>query len=368
VPPAASTRRAAVRQSARRALVAGLAVFVLIQAVSAVLIEVRFPILRAPRLTSRVQRFLTEANAAPSPGTVVFLGSSRVQYGLRVSTLCEQLRSSDSRPVVAFNWGVGGGGPFTSLLQWRRLRAAGGRPDLVVVEALPTLLGDLDSLPEADESRLPTSELTRDEIALLHRYAPARAHLQRDNLLLRAVPLYGHRHALVSQVGRRLLPMPQWRLTDAGQDNEEDVPPQKYASALALAHREYFDRLQRFQPGGPALAALRELLDDLRTARVPMAVLVMPEGPVFRSWYPPGAWPTVAGWLGGLCREYGAAFINARDWFDSEVPFFDSHHLTIAGSRLFSAQLAREEIAPRLRRLSEEGVRGQQSGVRKQSH
>jgi hypothetical protein len=77
----------------------------------------------------------------------------------------------------------------------------------------------------------------------------------------------------------------------------------------------------------------------------------MPEGPAFRSWYGPGAWPRVRGLVDGLGREFGARVIDARCWMPEDA-FSDSHHLLPAPAAVFTARLGREAIAPLLRKFA----------------
>jgi hypothetical protein len=71
---------------------------------------------------------------------------------------------------------------------------------------------------------------------------------------------------------------------------------------------------------------LCELLADCRAAGVRAALLWMPEGPTFRTWYPPGVGPTVHDWLTAVAAAHGAALIER-----------------------FSERLAREGALPLLR-------------------
>src|SRR5205085_642594 len=71
------------------------------------------------------------------------------------------------------------------------------------------------------------------------------------------------------------------------------------------AHFSYY--FGRFPIGGPGCAALRESLALCRAERVPVALVLMPEGPAFRGFYPPGARVQLNAFLAELHRDYGAA-------------------------------------------------------------
>jgi hypothetical protein len=73
----------------------------------------------------------------------------------------------------------------------------------------------------------------------------------------------------------------------------------------------------------------------------------MPEGPIFRSWYPPAVWQQIEGALTELSRECGVPLLDLRECV-GEADFFDSHHLYPEGAAVYTRRLA-ERIAPLLR-------------------
>jgi hypothetical protein len=117
----------------------------------------------------------------------------------------------------------------------------------------------------------------------------------------------------------------------------------------------YQPRLAAFHLNELQCQAVRELLASCRKERVAVALVVMPEGPTFRSWYPLGAWESVQDWLTRISREYDAPLINAREWIANEDDFMDSHHLLLSGRGKFTERLGREYILPLLRRLPNQG-------------
>ena len=123
---------------------------------------------------------------------------------------------------------------------------------------------------------------------------------------------------------------------------------------LIFANADYQNRLARFRMGGPQCQALCELLASCRKEGLPVALVVMPEGPTFRSWYPPGTWENIKEWLTQVSREYDAPLVNAREWIDDENDFKDSHHLLRSGRDKFKERLARECIFPLLSRTPDQ--------------
>jgi hypothetical protein len=123
--------------------------------------------------------------------------------------------------------------------------------------------------------------------------------------------------------------------------------------AMQLASDQYHPQLAGFHLGGPQCQALRELLASCRKEGTPVALVVMPEGPAFRSWYPPGTWEIAKKWLTQMSEEYDAPLVIARDWIDDEEDFLDSHHLLRSGREKLIRRLGREYVLPLLRRRKE---------------
>src|SRR5262249_51105775 len=159
-----------------------------------------------------------------------------------------------------------------------------------------------------DEQALPVTRLDSFDMPVLDRYrGNTRPNLRREVAVAEANALYSRRFAIAQALSPRLLPSCDdhkrpfvWPANLPFDDGEPS--PQQGAEGLALAHKEYSRYLRDYQPG--RCEALRELLTACREADVPAALVVLPEGPVFRDWYAPGVWPRVQGWLDDIGREY----------------------------------------------------------------
>jgi len=258
--------------------------------------------------------------------------------------------------MAAFNFGIAGGGSLTELLNWSRLGRDGIRPNLLLVEVLPALFSSQLPSLEFDESFLPADRLGWQDLPLIKRYAGNdRTGLRRD--WYEAWPLAGYssRFSLLNLVGPDFLP-PAYRLggdkdlDQYGAPRFLDVPvtSQERLRATEYAHQDYAGRFAVFHLGGAQCTALRELLASCRREGVPVALVITPEGPTFRSWYPPETWRAIEEWLTEISREYDAPLVNAREWIDDEGDFLDSHHLLASGSAKFMDRLGREAIVPPL--------------------
>jgi hypothetical protein len=360
----APLRAPAIRAWSRRvcsrrsfiAILSGLTMFTAFQLGLATVVEIGLPQIRDrvyERRLHLVEKSLRAKNA--KPWTVLMMGSSRVQWGFRVGKSEEKdWTEIVGHPVAAFNFGVPGTASLTELLTWNRLRRDGVRPKLLLIEVLPAFL----AAPAHDlgEVILPTDRIGWRDLPLIERYAGnTRRGLRRDWLESWPIAGYTHRFGLISLVGRDLLP-PTYRqnegLDESGAPEVLNTPikPEERRRRTQHAAEEYHSLLAGFQLGGPQCQALRELLASCRKEGVPAAMVVMPEGPTFRSWYPPGTWETIKEWLTQVSREYDAPLVNAHEWLDDEEDFMDSHHLLLSGRNKFKERLERECIFPMLQR------------------
>jgi hypothetical protein len=355
-----SRRRAQVRQACA-AILSGFTLFALIQLGLAIGVDNGLQKVRDPLYGCRLDIIRRRVRMAPvRPWTVLMLGSSRTQFGLRVGIGEEKAWAETlGRPVLTFNFGIAGGGPMTELLTWRRLRRDGVRPNLLLVEVLPPLLCDQRPPRDYGETFLPTDRLSWQDLALVKRYTGSdRTDLRRDWLESWPLPWYAHRLGLMSLVRPDFLP-PEYRLQgDEALDEsgglrflEGPVTPATRVQATQRAHDGYGVFFTGFRLGGPQCEALRELLSSCRQEGVPAKLVLMPEGPTFRGWYSPETWQAIHQWLAQLSQEYDAPLVNAREWIDDENYYQDSHHLLASGAHIFTERLGRESILPSLQRM-----------------
>jgi hypothetical protein len=320
--------------------------FAALQLGLAVAIECWLLELRDPYAGHKMARLCRRARTGPA-ATVVVLGSSRADCGLRAQPLEKRLTEEVGRPVVVFNFGLPGGGPVGELLTLKRLLSKGVRPDLLLVEVLPPLLSSQNPRPW-EALWMDYSHLGVFDLVLLENYGfPSdRLHSQWWETL--PVPWYAYRFNILSTVAPTWLPWAvrqDWcREVDAwGRSRNESVvdTPEKALRARLRARKEYQPYLRGFRLGGPACQALRDLLTLGRRENIRTVLLMMPEGPLFRSWYPPEAWPQIQAYLDELTREFGTPVINARAWLAEEL-FKDSHHLRPEGAEVFTRRIGGE--------------------------
>jgi hypothetical protein len=319
--------------------------FVAVQAVLVWLVERRMPSLRDPQYGSRLALLRRRLAAAPGRPLVLFMGTSRTLNGVRPSLL-------PAGPVVSFNFGQCASGPLRQVLILRRLLRAGIRPAHIYLEVLPA------QLPGVGEADLLLSQRWPGlgDWGTFRRYWPAMYSRRRwwgKNLL----PCVSLRDRLVCC----LLPWarPPWARPGRGDGSEADDDGffgfDETVSGAALARWRAKVRasaavpLARFTIRAGPDRALRHFLSLCRRRRIPVSLLLLPEGSECRSWYPPFALARLNDYLDGVRREYGVEVVDARRWVGDEG-FSDSVHLLPRGADVFTRRFGREVYQPLLRR------------------
>lgn len=340
------------RRRARSALLLGLAAFVAVQLALAVAIETCWPIFRDPDYVQKATRLHHRLAVSPMPDAVVMFGSSRTVFALDGTPVEAELEKKRGRPAVVFNFGLWGAGPANYLLCLDRLLAEGTRPDVVLIEVLPTFL-TCGAGPRRDLGRLTADRLSRQELEALERLGYPMTERCRDWWLGWPVPCYAHRLSLLNATLPFFLP-PHLRATwSSNPDRSCFVPLPWYTGPvwqeayIRKAYGEYAHLLCDFHLGGACPNALRRLLATCHQEGIVAALVLMPEGSLFRSWYAADTLRQVHAFLADLGREFHPVLVDAREWIEDEG-FSDSHHLRPAGATQFSLRLGREVILPLL--------------------
>jgi len=348
-------RRSGLSKRGRTTLAWAVAIFAAAQLSLAAAIELWLPQLRDPIYGDKLNQLRSCIAAAPA-GTplVVMLGSSRAVHGLNAGLLEQQLAKRQGRPVIAYNFGIPGAGPFTELICLKRLLAEGIRPDLALIEVLPPMLAG--QTPSFDLGQFPADRIWLHETALIERYTNRifpEQRLAADWWAGWWSPIHAHRFAVMRAICPQFVP-PEGRghlfarFDERGWNimPEQVKTPERAQAALETARKEYAGILAQFKLGGASCQALHELLDLCKRERISAGLVLMPEGPAFRSWYPVAARREIGAFVSGLSDRYSVQLIDAREWI-AEKSFLDSHHLLAPGSQEFSLTLARRAELPR---------------------
>jgi hypothetical protein len=290
-----------------------------------------------PDTEFRLRKELIQARVAEDPNRPLFvmIGSSRVVGGFNPDDLSD-ITSTTGQKVLCFNFGHVEAGPVCNLIQLKRLLHAGIKPKWLIVEIAPMYC--------ADERNLFVHNLSWEDIdtvARFHPYQKFTGSFLRNHFL---APWFRYRGDLQERYLGEHPPRPvQCNLSSFGWGGSLEVVEPKQREEWTERARVMFAPVlgKGFRIAPMAHRAYRELLALCQKEHIEVALLMMPEGNNFQSWYTPVAQERLQEFINELVREYGVAVHDARSWFDDSF-FADSHHLAREGTRQFSQRLERE--------------------------
>ncbi|HJZ57761.1 MAG TPA: hypothetical protein VKE74_22570, partial [Gemmataceae bacterium] len=282
---------------------------------------------------------------------VVVLGSSRSAMGLSPAHV---RRGAGADELLVGNCSQTACLPIGQRLNLGRLLDTGPVPDYVLVEVLPPVLAD----PRPVEEQVRLQRLGRADLARLRPYLKEPDRVLARWAGTRVAGWYAYRYDLLAHAGRADLIPPHFRQDCLwsglppdgwGPFDPPAWPPEVRAGHLAVAHQTYDWLLADFRVNPETIRPHRDLLAECRARGIRAALLLMPESPTFRGWYPPAARVRVRDYLDELSREFGVPVFDASAWIDDEAAFMDGHHLLRPGAERFSERLGRECVGPWVR-------------------
>jgi len=346
------------RRRAARAIVWGFAIFAGTQFALGLASEL-YPRIRDPLYGDKKVKL---ARRLPSEGerptTIVMLGSSRTGLAFHGKRVEERFAQDLSQPAVAFNMGVPASGPITHLVYLNRLIDDGITPDIVVVEVFPSMLTDGPVAPlEQNWFYADRLRYREQDIVIRNGFNAEKVHDRWWRST--ALPAYTLRFQLLSRISPSWIP---WQVRfdwsrgtdDSGWGKSVNQTPteSERAAGLARARAEYAPLLANLQLGGPAVGALAELVQRCQELKIPIRLVLMPEGSEFRKFYPPVVNERIDRFFADFTAKHGLApVVDARTWLGDEM-FWDSHHMLVSGAEKFTDQLTTEVIVPEFKNAS----------------
>lgn len=355
----------------RRAALWGLLFFVCIQSALSVYLNQQRLELRDPVFGLRLRTLRKRMKEHPGAPLVLVFGSSRALNGLSPAYMPVSHAQKGPAPLV-YNFAFAGAGSVRELMTFRRLRAAGIRPDWLLIEVWP-LLWPEDGV-FAERLLIAEDELCWTDLTVLTRYLPGKLDFLARALKGNLAPLVCYRSRLLRAAARSLLPRDlDQRLAQEDADwtssDETGWLPCRKIPADRVAQRREVDKgllvavplLDPLRISPDSDRALRELLDECRADGIRTALFLMPEHSACRGWYTPETQAAVCAYLRRVSGEYQVPVIDTRDWAPDEH-FADFCHMTPQGVKPFSERFARDVLRPWLQgRLLDRTVLLQQS-------
>jgi hypothetical protein len=342
------------QQRGRRAVLIGLALFLVgqVAVARAVLWDNS---LRDQDYAHKLALLRARLAASPRPLTVVQVGSSRTVFGLRGGEAEPWLSERLGRPVVLFNMGFTSSGPIGNLRTFQRLLDDGIRPDLLLVEIMPPFLTIQCSNCEFAPDHFAASRLGFPEVQAMRRHGPRfRGALEQEWWPAWGVSVYTYRFPLLTRLVPAILPPsltegPMTTVDASGWLQLRRLVPDQDLRCLPQARASYYPLMQDFWVGPEEVGAVRETVERARQEGIAVAMVLMPEGPIFRSWYTAATRKKMARALSWLRSEQGVPVFDLRRGLP-EKAFCDSHHLYPEGAGRFTRRLA-ACIEPLLREI-----------------
>ncbi len=340
---------------ARRALLAGALTFGIFTLAGGFCVERYLPDARDPEFAGKLSRLRARLREAPGAPLVLMMGSSRVSLGFRAGDVHVR---KDQSPALVFNFGISGGGPLVELLALRRLLAEGIRPDLLLVEVLPPAFNHAGKR-SLEEIWLQGGRMRFAEAVELGHYHGDPGRLVRRWLRARLKPWGNLYHVAQSHLTGE---GPDDPTPDRGPAPEVvdgygwephfiyGIRPEQRLHYLEVARAQYHDSMGEYQPSESTVSALEAFLAVCRQNHIAVALVLMPEGPQFASFYPPGLRESLCGQACEICKAHGLPLVDARDWLPEEG-FWDSHHQLPTGAAQFTSRLVRDALEPILQSL-----------------
>lgn len=320
--------------------------FVALQVALNLYVDGRHPEWYDAEFGARLETLRARMAEAPGRPLLLLVGSSRTEMNFLPEQLPPLHTPSGARPL-AFNFSHLGAGPVMNLVEVKRLLRSGVHPTWLIVEVMPSQLGD-------DKQRILTATAAAGDLPLVRRYVDP---IRTWGIFCRSrlTPCYRHRMFLLDEWLPRWLPkdtdteQEQIRLGALGGDYEWQA--QKNLTAAEVARRtkasrnSYLPALEKFQMADISVRAMHELLALCQREHIQTLLLLSPESAEFRSWYPPAVWQQIESFCRDLSRDYAAPLIDARDWL-ADGDFADSHHVQLAGAEKFTRRLGQEVLQP----------------------
>ena len=326
------------------ALAWGLLWFATLQMAFAVVVD-RCPAIRHPEYGRKLALLEGQAVAHRGRPLLLALGTSRTAFGF-----CPSAEGDED--AWQFNFGLTGIGPVQQLVCFHRLLAAGVRPTRLLIEIHPAFL---HQTPDWCEARaVDVRKLDWPDLAVMCRHAYDPRALAWAWTASRLSPWYSYRAEVLRRVAPGWLDEASRRdermlvATDAFGWSRFPVRPADEAErqrVSKLCADLYTGALSEFEVTDVARQAIDEMLALCRNEQIDAALVLMPEGDLFRQRYSHTALARLDDYLEEVRRSVDVRIFDCRLWCDDAL-FCDGQHLLPEGATAFSARLRGDLLSP----------------------
>lgn len=328
---------------ARGTLLAALAAFAALQLGMTVVMDDWLPVLHDPEYGYKLALLNRRLAERPHHALTLLLGSSRSELGFDPESL-PRLVSPDGREELVFNFAITGCGPVQELQMLKRLLRHGVKPERLLIEVHPLMLHQESGFGE--EQWIEPRRMDWRDVLLVKDYVFKPYHFVWRWCRCRLAPWYSNRFLILDRFARSWLdqhtPIHPWRgLSDYGWLSFPAVTLEQRRRGTEHAKLEYAAMLNAYHVTEPADRAMHHLLRLCQAEQIEAALVVMPEGSEFRSYYTPASRRCFNDYMECLSREFALPVYDATEWCDDD-DFWDSHHLVGAGAQRFSQRFGRQ--------------------------
>ncbi|MGH2604766.1 MAG: hypothetical protein ACRDJ9_35910, partial [Dehalococcoidia bacterium] len=219
----------------------------------------------------------------------------------------------------------------------------GVRPDAVLIEFWPAVLHE--GGPYHEQARLDVARLRPVDRSLVREFFRDPQAAEKAMNEQRLNPWFGHRRSLLNQIAPSWLPLSQrseamWKHIDdwGWLPGREGATPEERQRSIPPTASYYVPLFASYEVSAVADRALRQLVAECRAQGIPVALLYLPEGAVFRSFMTPESIRLSDEYLRQVVDELKLPVIDARGWVpDDDLP--DGFHLTQDGAAKFTRKL-----------------------------
>jgi hypothetical protein len=291
-----------------------------------------------PEYEGRLRILEQRRSERPDQPVLLVLGSSRSVSAFRPELL-PPIESDAGQELLAFNFAHTYAGPSYMYLTYRRLLEKGIVPRWIVLEIMP-------SLAKKQHKAVYTGSIVASEFEwlvghhetgdLVVEYFKARA-LPWERL---RSPIMHNYLSCIDVSQRNFAVYADYdRLGGIKMSPEIKADPEVVAQQVRAPNASGAHSMLTFKPDPRGERSLRALFDLCRQHGTQVAIILSSESPAFRERYTPEAYRQIGEHYRQVADEFGAPFVDAREWLD-ETDFSDGSHAVYSGQVKFTERIA----------------------------